>query len=71
MMQGNSITTYGNISLSVKAEKDYAIVYVRGAEAYQLTNKETGEVSLVAFESKFAANRFFAENTGYFTSKII
>ena len=70
-MQGNLITKYGNISLSVKTEKDYAIVYATGAEVYQLTEKATGAVLLAAFESPVAAKRFFASNKEHFFTKII
>lgn len=69
-MQGNSITKYGSIALSVKTEKDYAIVYATGAVVYQLTEKSCGEVSIAAFDSAVAANRFFAANKDYFFTKI-
>jgi hypothetical protein len=69
-MQSNSSYSTGKMAYQVVSDNNHVLVSVHGEEMYQLTAKATGKVSLVAFESKVAANRFFAENQDYFFSKI-
>lgn len=69
-MISNTTLKYNNISVSLRSEKDLAQVFVQGAEVYQLTHKGTGAVSLIAFDTRYAANRFFAEDKEHFHSKI-
>lgn len=70
-MHIDHITSYGNVAVSVKGEKDHVCVSVNGSEVYSVIDKSNGKPSLLAFDSKFAANRFFAGNTGYFFTKIL
>ena len=59
------------IYLSTVVNNDYVLTTVNGTEVYSLSDKSTGRVTLAAFESKIAANRFFAENKSYNATKII
>lgn len=69
-MQGETSYETSKMSYHMKTDKDHLMVSLEGEEMYQLTSKTNGTMSLVAFESKVAANRFFSENAGYFFSKI-
>lgn len=69
-MQNRINCSTAKTSYQVLSDDSHVLVSVHGQEVYQLTSKGDGVVSLVAFESRVAANRFFAENTGYFFQKI-
>ncbi len=69
-MNGNQFIEKGRMRLTNIIETDHMVVSVAGDEVYQLTDKTSGKVSLVGFESKIAAGRFFSANDGFFASKI-
>lgn len=69
-MQGNTIFSEGQLTFFSNLNKDHVIVGCHGQEVYQLTKKDTGEISLAAFESSVAAKRFFASNKEHFFTKI-
>lgn len=60
----------GKVFYSVVSDPTQCLVKAYGAETYLLTSKETGELALAAFDSKIAANRFFASTSDYFFQKI-
>ena len=59
------------LNLSTVVRDDYVLTTVQGHEVYSLVDKESGRMTLAAFESKVAANRFFANNGGYHVTKIL
>lgn len=69
-MQGNNYFESGEMWLSTLIEKDFVLTSVGGEEIYQLTRKEDGTVFLISFESRYAANRWKAENTEYFIQQV-
>ena len=69
-MQGTTTFSEGHLSFFSNLGKDHVIVGCRGQEVYQLNCKETGEISMAAFESPVAAKRFFASNKDYFFTKL-
>jgi hypothetical protein len=69
-MQSSSSYNTGKMAYKMESDSSHVLVTVNGEEMYQLTAKADGTMALVAFESRVAANRFFAENSGYFFAKI-
>jgi hypothetical protein len=70
-MIGTTSFEIGNMALNNLVQDGYVMTSVAGSEVYSLVDKESGRVTLAAFESKVAANRFFAGNNSYYATKIM